>query len=178
MKFLSMDLCLIPTDTKKGPADHFARVNNAAGFYVVFKAEFAGFKFIYNAEVDGIDPDNSASDDLQDLSFVEAKVRKMGYGPNRFLGTMWAQSYLSGVDKIVIGWRNEERFLKSIQVFHPEQLRPKSADESLALLAKVMDYVQTLMMGVDDPKCIYSVSISKDKIQSRRYLERDSSLLK
>lgn len=143
---------------------------------MVFKGEFAGFKFIYNAEIDGIDPVKSTSDDLQDLSFVEAKVRKAGSA--RFLGSMWAQSYLSGVDKIVVGWRNEERYLKSIQVFHPDQLRPKTADDSLALLAKVLDYVQALMMGVEDPKCIYSVIVSSDNIKGRRYLGQDSTLLK
>lgn len=130
---------------------------------MVFKGEFAGYRFIYNAEIDGIDPNHSKTDKLNDLSFVEAKLRPVG----KSVPTVWAQSYLSGVDKVVLGWKDDKSIVKSIDLLETSKIRPKNADKALTLLVEVMEHIKTLMSSVTDPNHIYHVHIVKGKVDTK-----------
>lgn len=144
---------------------------------MVCKGEFAGHRFIYNAEIDGIDPIASKSDKLNDLRLVEAKTRPVG----KSVPTVWSQCYLSGIDKVVLGWKTEANVVKSIDVLETSKMRPKNSDKMLTLLIEVMEHIKTLMAGVTDPKDIYHVNIVKGKVDTKSKPKRyngDQVLLK
>lgn len=89
-------------------------VNTWREFGVVFKSKLGGHRLIFGAEVDGLDEDG--------FSYVELKTGRILKDPNHYtafyqqkLMTFWAQSFLAGIPKILIGFRSDRGIVKSIE---------------------------------------------------------------
>lgn len=120
---------------------------------------------MFSAEIDGIDPKNSKSDDLKDLSFVEAKMRKAGT-PRMYLSNMWSQSYLSGVDKLVIAWRDYDCRVDRIEVMHPRDVRPTDSETRIKRLTNVLTHLKGLTKNVDDPEVVWRVIVTATTVRA------------
>lgn len=145
-------------------------MSNAESFHVVFKGTVGGLQILYQAEVDGVETSSRQLENLADLRLVEAKVRVQ----DGILKRVWAQSYLAGVEKVVIGWRDSQGSLKDIDVFATDQLRPEEANESLVFLAKVLRTIQEKMSGIDNENLIMYFRVTRDQIVSLRYRKMKS----
>lgn len=89
-------------------------VNTFREFGVVFKSKLGGHRLIFGAEVDGLDEDG--------YSYVELKTGRILKDQNYYnsfyqqkLMTFWAQSFLAGISKILIGFRSDRGIVKSIE---------------------------------------------------------------
>lgn len=89
-------------------------VNTWREFGVVFKSKLGGHRLIFGAEVDGLDSDGK--------SYVELKTCRILKDPSQYktfyqhkLMSFWAQSFLAGIPKILVGFRTDRGIIKSIE---------------------------------------------------------------
>lgn len=89
-------------------------VNTWREFGVVLKSKLGGHRLIFGAEVDGLDETGN--------SYIELKTSKILKDPiqvNQFyqqkLISFWAQSFLAGIPKILVGFRNDRGIVKSVE---------------------------------------------------------------
>lgn len=90
-------------------------------FGVVFKSKLGGHRLIFGAEVDGLDEDGK--------SFVELKTSRVLKDPAHYstfyqqkLMTFWAQSFLAGIPKILVGFRSDRGIVKSIEYIKVDEI--------------------------------------------------------
>lgn len=131
---------------------------------MVLSSQLDNYKLIYNAEIDGIDPRQSHSEDLCDLSFIEAKLKQ---NQARNMTKLWAQCYLAGVDTAVIGrWGRRVDFVDRIEIMNPEKFRPKNAAARLQRLKAFLDHVKVITKDANDPSVVWNVTVHKNGIDS------------
>lgn len=106
---------------------HREQINNHAQFCSIVRTGMGTSSFVIGGEVDaieGVRPENRN----QPSSWVEFKTTKAPATPKdkrtyeRKLLNFWAQSFLLGVPKLVVGFRDEEGSLLSSEEFQTQKL--------------------------------------------------------
>ena len=111
-------LCMIPHDLPRASVPPLAvrreaPVNTNAEFATVATTRLGRHRFILGAEVDGLDESGR--------EYIELKTSKAIEGPadqqifNQKLMKFWLQSYLIGIERILVGFRDRRARLKSLE---------------------------------------------------------------
>lgn len=133
-------LSLLPTPPSQTPRDVItnrtrARVSNHAQYCSVVRTSFGAHTLLLGGEVDGLDspkppPPSSTTTNSSStaIPWIELKTSEsLSLRPNtpphpssilkfeRKMLKFWAQSFLLGVPKIIIGWRSREGVLEGLQ---------------------------------------------------------------
>ncbi|XP_046656549.1 decapping and exoribonuclease protein-like [Daphnia pulicaria] len=110
------------------------QVNTNAEFCCVLKTRIGGLPLLYGAEVDAVTKESQPPFlDLQ--NFVELKTNKhignemQQAAFNRFKSMKWwAQSFIVGIPKIVVGYRDDDGVVSRLETMDVNQLRKQSTD--------------------------------------------------
>lgn len=110
-----MSSCAASTDTPQTLEERFVEpVNTWREFGIVLKCKLGGHRLIFGAEVDGLDETGT--------KYIELKTSRVLQDPTHYntfykhkLMTFWAQSFLAGIDKILLGFRSDRGVVKSIE---------------------------------------------------------------
>ena len=138
-------------------------VNTWREFGVVFRSKLGGHRLIFGAEVDGLDEDGE--------SYVELKTGRILKDPAQYatfyqqkLMTFWAQSFLAGIPKILIGFRSDRGIVKSIEYIDvneiPRITRGKVTwcpETMLSFGITFLDWLSERMRQVEED-CVFRLS--------------------
>lgn len=114
------------SSTKDDPKDNLDNrfiepVNTWREFGVIFKSKLGGHRLIFGAEVDGLDVTGN--------SYVELKTCRVLKDPSQYatfyqnkLMSFWAQSFLAGIPKILVGFRSDRGMVKSIEFIEVSEI--------------------------------------------------------
>jgi RAT1-interacting protein len=115
----------VSRDFIEGREDHI--VSNHAEYCSVVRTGFGGKTLVLGGEVDAI-WDTKPSDPSRPINYVELKTTEQPNDPNgmlkfeRKLLKFWAQSFLLGVPKIVVGYRDKQGYLQSIEELQTQSI--------------------------------------------------------
>ncbi|RPB05771.1 RAI1-domain-containing protein [Choiromyces venosus 120613-1] len=97
-------------------------VNNEAQFCSIVKTGFGGVRMVIGGEVDAVLDQNPPSDPLNKPPvYVELKTSKSRRRPQDYVNyerkmlRFWAQSFLLGIAKIVVGFRSQDGILEELE---------------------------------------------------------------
>lgn len=138
-------------------------VNTCREFGVVFKSKLGGHRLIFGAEVDGVDEDGS--------SYVELKTGRVLKDTGHYnsfyrqkLMTFWAQSFLAGIPKILMGFRSDRGIVKSIEYINvneiPRIIRGKAEwcpETMLNFGIMLLDWLSEQMKQFEED-CVFRIS--------------------
>lgn len=108
----------LATSQRGAPADTSQPVNEAEEFCCMFQTRLADMRLLYGAEMDGLcddqEPIDIANVDLNAVQFAEIKANRMAQTDRQAekffkqkARNWWAQSFLVGVERIVVGDRTD-----------------------------------------------------------------------
>ena len=96
-------------------------VNTWSEFEVVLKAKLGNHRLIFGAEVDGVDSDGR--------TYIELKTNRILKEPAHFqsfyqqkLISYWAQCFLAGIKKVLVGFRNDLGVVKRMEYIEVEEI--------------------------------------------------------
>lgn len=89
-------------------------VNTWREFGVVFKSKLGGHRLIFGAEVDGLDTNGTSYVELKTCRVLKDQTQYANFYQNKLM-SFWAQSFLAGIPKILVGFRSDRGLVKSIE---------------------------------------------------------------
>lgn len=89
-------------------------VNTWREFGVIFKSKLGGHRLIFGAEVDGLDKDGTSYVELKTCRVLKDQSQYPAFYQNKLM-SFWAQSFLAGIPKILVGFRSDRGIVKSIE---------------------------------------------------------------
>ncbi|XP_059470023.1 decapping and exoribonuclease protein-like [Neocloeon triangulifer] len=118
----------------------------------VYRSQLGPHSLVYGAEIDGL----SKKDDLQNLfnaRLMELKTCRENPNPYSFskykLIKWWAQSILAKIDSVVVGYRNDEGCVRSLEAMKvkdiPKKAKGWSAPKSMVFLKDFLNFVKHVM---------------------------------
>jgi RAT1-interacting protein len=124
-------LALLSTPPSSTPPEviqnrHKEKVSNHAQHCSIVKTSFGPHTLLLGGEVDGLSGPKPATDSTTPIPWVELKTsEELPPNPShhnvlkfeRKLLKFWAQSFLLGVPKIIVGWRSKQGILNGVQEF-------------------------------------------------------------
>jgi RAT1-interacting protein len=139
-------------------------VNTFREFDVVFKAKLGRHRLIFGAEVDGLDADGKT---FIELKTVHERLEHSVLMQDRFM-RFWAQSFLAGIDKIVVGRRSDRGFLKKLEYLQvaalPRMVRGMVSWCPEAMLnfgTEVLDWLQSMFL---EEESVHRLSFDGNRI--------------
>lgn len=119
-------------------------------------------QFLFSAEMDGTDSKTPLNlenpKEWKPNQFVETKLTTKKYSFEKFkIHTIWAQSYLSGVEKVHIGFRNDRGIVYEMGYYSIDTLKQISqrnwtcSMSGLELLNEILEKFETDLEGIDCP---------------------------
>ncbi|XP_015111815.1 decapping and exoribonuclease protein [Diachasma alloeum] len=104
------------SDSPNKPPDVSKPVNECERFFCVFKGRLNDHSLLYRAEIDAVCSDRKFKDPLplRHLKFMKIRTGKLSESPEQELARkklrsldLWSQMYLSGVNEVVYGLRED-----------------------------------------------------------------------
>lgn len=89
-------------------------VNTWREFGVIFKSKLGGHRLIFGAEVDGLDENGTSYVELKTCRVLKDQIQCSAFYQNKLM-SFWAQSFLAGIPKILVGFRSDRGMIKSIE---------------------------------------------------------------
>lgn len=143
-------------------------MDEGAEFNVAFETRIGNnLKLFYTAEVDGIEQLDTYDENtpLQDLSFVEAKTKKLeltekdNFNFLKYkLPKWWCQSFLVGVEKIVYGSRNTEGCVNRVEILPVNEIPRMCKKWSPSILMHFcLDFLTMVSDVLEATDCPYTV---------------------
>ena len=71
-------------------------------------------RLLFSAEVDGVDVDGKTYVEVKTAGHLSNPEKKMNFYETKLI-TFWAQSFLAGIDKLIIGYRTHNGIIRSIE---------------------------------------------------------------
>lgn len=96
-------------------------VNTWREFGVVFKSKLGGHRLIFGAEVDGLDTNSASYVELKTCRLLKDQSQYSSFYQNKLM-SFWAQSFLAGIPKILIGFRSDRGMVKSIEYIEVNEI--------------------------------------------------------
>lgn len=96
-------------------------VNTWREFGVVFKSKLGGHRLIFGAEVDGLDTNGSSYVELKTCRVLKDQSQYSAFYQNKLM-SFWAQSFLAGIPKILVGFRSDRGIVKSIEYIEVNEI--------------------------------------------------------
>ncbi|XP_043216373.1 decapping and exoribonuclease protein-like isoform X1 [Amphibalanus amphitrite] len=146
------------------PDPHTPAVESAE-FCCVLRSRLGRHSVVYGAEVDGVDPHREAGDGLSMAQFVELKTSREVETPRqrnslqRFkMLKWWAQSFLVGIERVVVGFRDDDGTVHRLHAYATKQL-PKEQDfwspsVCMNFAAAFLAWAAEQVTG-DDPRAVW-----------------------
>ncbi|XP_034667723.1 decapping nuclease DXO homolog [Drosophila subobscura] len=143
-------------------------VNEAEEFSAMFRCSLNGIRLMYGAEMDGIvskEPVNlNDPHELRNLQFVELKTgpfqpndkqnRSFDYCKSR---NWWSQSFLVGINTIMVGLRDNDGLCHDIDKRDVSQLarnKPWSPAAMFVFLDKLLQELKKTLESIDNPHIV------------------------
>ncbi|XP_077474803.1 decapping and exoribonuclease protein-like [Stigmatopora argus] len=156
-------------DTIDGDPDSTGEVNINEGFFTVIQTRLSDHRLLFSGEVDCRDKDPHAP--APPACYVELKTSaeictpKQRSNFHRFkLPKWWAQSFLSGVPRIVAGFRDNKGVVVSVKTFHlaeiPQLVTAEDKDNSwrptvcMNFCSEFLSFVKRVVTE-DNPNVVY-----------------------
>ncbi|CAN7982539.1 unnamed protein product [Ixodes pacificus] len=145
--------------------DTSAPLRSGDQFYVVLKGRMESHSLLFTAEVDAIDNDVS-QEPGSTAAYVEFKTARIMTRPNQernFVGNKllpcWSQSFLTGVPRVMVGFRTAYGEVQSVKEYSVEEMpslaRGQWSDRvCLRFLDEMLSFVKDCVTE-DDPNAVY-----------------------
>ncbi|XP_066587668.1 decapping and exoribonuclease protein-like [Prorops nasuta] len=140
-------------------------------FYCVFKSQFGRFNLLYMADLYGVMSDTKVETVEKNTEFVLIRTSNEFYcSPNNKKGfhkkysIFWIQSYLSNIQNIVYGLRNENGIVQSIKKLklgEIEDIIGNSEQYKKAAIQTLTFIYESVVKNYDE--CIYKFSLDKNE---------------
>lgn len=131
-------------------------VNTWSEFELVLKSKLGNHRLIFGAEVDGVDADGR--------TYVELKTNRILKEDSHFqqfyqlkLITYWAQCFLAGISKVLVGFRTDLGVVKSIEYIDvneiPRLVRGKVSwcpESMLNFGTMILDWLASIMRSLPE----------------------------
>lgn len=137
-------------------------VNTNEEFGIVLKVRLGDHRFVIGAEVDGIDEQGNEYIELKtsktpssqfDEKFFKEKLMKY-----------WLQSYLAGIPKVLVGFRDKKGFIKSLEYYKvnemPRLVRGRVRWDPNAILLMGNQFFTWLKNQISSDKTVYGSEFS------------------
>uniref|UniRef100_A0A8C4NET0 Decapping nuclease n=1 Tax=Eptatretus burgeri TaxID=7764 RepID=A0A8C4NET0_EPTBU len=147
-------------DRPGGEPDVSRPVNTNEGFCTVVRTRLAGHSLVFAGEVDC-----RAGERPPPSSYVELKTSREVVTPGQRFKLMkwWAQSFLIGVPRIVVGFRDDSGHVQHLQTYETLKI-PKMSEEKMWNAAVSLNFCEAFLSFLkevvtrDDPKVVYLFS--------------------
>lgn len=96
-------------------------INTWREFGVVFKSKLGGHRLIFGAEVDGLDTNGTSYVELKTCRVLKDQSQYSAFYQNKLM-SFWAQSFLAGIPKILVGFRSDRGIVKSIEYIEVNEI--------------------------------------------------------
>jgi RAT1-interacting protein len=133
-------------------------------FCCMFESRMGDLSVLYGAEMDGIRATGDCTDfDLNQQEWVEVKAKLRESHPRQVTSyhkfkarNWWCQSFLVGIDRIVVGVRNEAGIVEAIEEVSLRTLKHLGQDYwspavCMSFCIKFLQFVQHHTQHLDDP---------------------------
>ncbi|KAF7993035.1 hypothetical protein HCN44_005816 [Aphidius gifuensis] len=156
------------TDDPTQPPDPSLPTNEKETFSCIFKTNLNNKKLLYEAMVDGVVSNKKLQDPIQDLNKLELIELKTSKEMNplkspyinkyKSLNT-WASCFLTGISKIIYGFRNSDGIVERIVEYNTSKLKEDNKDHwdgvvCMNLLDQILDYLKFEVV-LDHDEAIY-----------------------
>eukprot|EP00123_Amoebidium_parasiticum_P008994 comp19141_c0_seq1/m.21798 comp19141_c0_seq1/g.21798 ORF comp19141_c0_seq1/g.21798 comp19141_c0_seq1/m.21798 type:complete len:414 (-) comp19141_c0_seq1:255-1496(-) len=161
------------------PTDFSAAVNDCLQYCILFRTRLNNNALLMAAEVDCIMPNT------RDREYVELKTSKTIYSNRdtysfeRFkLLKFWAQSFLAGIPHIVVGFRDDNGIVQTVQKFKtlelPRFVREKGLWDPNVCLAFANQLLDFMRQHVTQDQSQATYVVSYDPVMQRVTLRADT----
>lgn len=148
----------------------------------VVRSRLGPTSLVYAAEMDCLSKHLSPGEEPLPKHFVEIKTtrtitnrRQWDYLCQYKMVKWWAQCYLIGIPKVIVGYRDNDMVVRDIQPFSVSEL-PKicntywHTDVCIDFLNRFLQFVQETLKEEDNPKVVYEFSWSpgEDEIKVKK----------
>ncbi|XP_037074049.1 decapping and exoribonuclease protein-like isoform X2 [Pollicipes pollicipes] len=151
-------------DAADSEANPHVPVLEGEEFCCVLRSRLGSHSLVYGAEVDGLDPHHTGDPSTM-ARFVELKTsrevdnQRQRNTLRRFkMLKWWAQSFLVGIERVVVGFRDDDGVVHRLHAYSTRQL-PK--DQDFWSPAVCMNFADALLSFVarhvtgDDPRAVW-----------------------
>lgn len=109
-------LCMVkPTDGVVSMSQRVNQiVNNYPEYGILFKSTLGKHRLLLGAEVDGLDEDGKRYVELKTCSNPDTPYAIRNFNEHKLV-KWWTQSFLAGIPKIIIGYRNRRMWVERIE---------------------------------------------------------------
>jgi RAT1-interacting protein len=162
------DYATRPLDAPHQPYDaNMSTVNTNVQYCSVYKSKIGNVRLLVGAEVDCMDTSMETTNIMQ--TYIELKTsRKMQRFDEYFyrvkLLKYWAQSFLPGIPRIIVGFRDDQGHVKEVQTIKtldiPRMVRKYNYWDPNVCLTTLNNFIEWLLNIVqeDDPDVVYRIS--------------------
>lgn len=140
-------------------------VNTWREFGAVFKSKLGGHRLIFGAEVDGLDEDGNSYIELKTSRVLKDSTQYNTFYQQKLM-TFWAQSFLAGIPKILVGFRSDRGIVKSIEYIDVNEI-PRITRGKVTWCPETMlnfgiiflDWLKEQMHQVEEG-CVFNISFN------------------
>lgn len=106
---------MCPVDAEPTLNERFHEpVNTWSEFSVVLKSKLGRHRLLFSAEVDGVDEDGKTYVEVKTAAHIARPEQKLRFYESKLI-TFWAQSFLAGINKLIIGYRTPKGLIRHIE---------------------------------------------------------------
>lgn len=171
-------------------------VNENEEFSVMFQTVLNGINLLYAAEVDGVEGEKIIKNiqDLQQTKLVEVKVKRRELTDRQLINfykfkgiSWWCQSFLVGIEKIVVGLRDDFGVVDEVTSINLGDINNEArmrnywhGNVCMNFLSEFLHRVRYDLRKFDDPNVIFQYSfkafsnvIDMKKVEGKTFLEKE-----
>ncbi len=126
-------------------------VNTWSEFSIVLKSSIGKHRLLFAAEVDGVDVDDQTYVELKTAAHLSNQEKKLRFYETKLI-TFWAQSFLAGIENLIVGYRTHNGIIRSIEPMKvssiPSMVRGRVSwcpPSMLNFLNLVLDWISEVM---------------------------------
>lgn len=169
-RFESMVLC--PIDSDPSLKERYDEpVNTWAEFSILVKTKLGKHRLLFAAEVDGVDERGDAYIECKTTAAITDHHSEQRFFQNKLI-SYWAQSFVAGVDKLLIGYRTPNGIIKSVNYMRvsdiPRMVRGRVSwcpESMLNFLNMTLDWLAQVMPSKPDDFVFQMVYCGEGQIQ-------------
>lgn len=169
-RFESMVLC--PIDSNPSLKERYDEpVNTWAEFSILVKTKLGKHRLLFSAEVDGVDEQGDAYIECKTTAAKTDRQSEQRFFQNKLI-SYWAQSFLAGIDKLLIGYRTSNGIIKSVNYMRvsdiPRMVRGRVSwcpESMLNFLNMTLDWLAEVMPTKQENLVFQMVYFGQGQIQ-------------
>jgi RAT1-interacting protein len=169
-RFESLIMC--PVEENPSLKERFDEpVNTWVEFSILLKASMGKHRLLFAAEVDRVDVDGQTYVEVKTAAHISNAEKRLHFFENKLI-TFWAQSFLAGIDKLIIGYRTHNGIISSIENLQvssiPGMVRGRVSwcpQSMLNFLNLILDWISAVMAAKPEEEVFQLAFLGDDRIE-------------